>query len=327
MLSRAAAGDTVSNRTHFEAERGVVKKDRAAAEWLTSRGLDVEARNPLRVFADTLRSPGFEITRIRHTPARISYRSHRTAPEGSRVIIQLQGETVFMSSSVRDPVLLVPGTSMLMSLSSDIDVDASVPVARLEIRTDRRLLHVAPETARLRVSKEASYRAPLVALANAAFAHDIDPRDAGFGDFRVAVEHLVSAAFRERQPHMAPQNRQQLLYQDSLALIRREARDPQLTVVAVAKRIGVSERTLRRIFANHGTSVRAEIAHERVSSAHAAVTGGEAGSLEGLHSIAVSSGYTSLRGMRESLRRHEVASALGATGSRAMSFGLVDEPL
>ncbi|WP_102192099.1 helix-turn-helix domain-containing protein [Microbacterium aurantiacum] len=302
----------MSKRTHFLAERGVVKKDQAAADWLESRGFRVDARNPLRVFADTLRSPGFEIARIRHTPARIAYGPLAPRAEGSRTIIQLEGETVCTSSSLHAPVFLAPGSSMLTPISSDIELNAAVPVARLEIRTDRRLPQVVSEAAAGVVTERTGYRPPLVALVNAAFSIDIDPKDTGFGDVRAAVEHLVSALFREHQPHWAPQNRQQRLHQDALALIRREARDPQLTVVGVAKRLGVSERTLRRTFAQHATSVRAEIARERADSAHAAIARGSARSFEGLHSIALSSGYTSIRSMRESLRRRGGATDLGA---------------
>jgi AraC-like DNA-binding protein len=239
-------------------------------------------------------------------------------------IIQLDGETTLTSGTQAEPIRLKPGTCTLVALSDHFELSSAAPAARMEISSDR--MRAAPTfSCSVRVVSESGYRAALVATVNAALSSDVSPGDAAFADLRIAIEHLLAASFQEPTPPVRP-SRQETLFSDALAMIRREARDPRLSVGVLARRLNVSERTLRRALSQHGTSVRTEIARERARSAHDLIARATPRSADDLRSIASSTGYTSVRWMRESLRRHSTTGAEAGHRSANLAAHIGQDP-
>ncbi|SDY78167.1 helix-turn-helix domain-containing protein [Herbiconiux ginsengi] len=304
-------------------ERGVAKRDGAAAQWFEGRGQWIAPQQSVQVFADTLSASGFEVARVWHTTAHLTHRADRHA-SGFVAIIQLDGETMLTTGAQAEPIRLEPGTCTLVALSDHFELRSRAPAARMEISSDR--MQASPALSRsIRVVDESGYRAALIATVNAALSSAVSPQDAAFADFRIAIEHLLAASFQEPPPPVRP-SRQETLVNEALGMIRREARDPRLSVGVLARRLNVSERTLRRALSQRGTSVRAEIARERARSARDLLARAAPQSSEDLRSIASSTGYTSVRWMRESLRRHATTGTEPGHGSTNVGARIGEDP-
>ncbi|PPH49488.1 hypothetical protein C5C49_16590 [Rathayibacter sp. AY1E2] len=253
-------------------DRGVSRRDTAAAAWLAQSGVDVRANGAFRIVADTLCSDGVDVLRIWHSPARL----HRTSAigPGVRLIIPLEGAIVIQPD---DPAALevrvAPGDIAFLHCDSPFTIVTDTPSARTEIALDRPLLGLVDSADRGAVVTEAdaASRGILLSTVNATFGSTLDADSPAFPLVRAAVEQLAGAVLATSLPRESSED----VYTRALALIAAMSTDPRLSVQEICERLGVPKRTLQRTFARNGTTVFDEIRRARLTTARALLSGSD----------------------------------------------------
>ena len=290
-------GDGRPGHSRPTVDRGVTRRDLAAAAWLEDAGLDVRASGPLRVVADTLGSEGVDVLRIWHTAGRF----HRPAgpSSGVRLIVPLEGVLVVQPD---DPsaleVRLGPGDVAFLATASAFTLATDSPTARIEIALERPLLGLADPDDRgaLVTAADPSGRGILLSVVNATFTSALDSDSAAFPLVRAAIEQLAGAVLATSMPREASED----VYTRALALITAMSADPRLSVQEVCDRLGVPKRTLQRAFAKNSTTVFDEIRSARLATARTLLAGSESPPAPG-HAL---SDYVRSQRLRRDLLRH-----------------------
>ncbi|WKK72681.1 hypothetical protein Q0F99_07050 [Rathayibacter oskolensis] len=117
-------------------ERGVSRRDAAAAAWLAGAGMDTRPAGAFRVVADAFRGDDFEVIRLWHSAARL--RRGGRPGQGVRVMIPLEGALVVQPDDpADDEVTLGPGAVAFLRCSEGATVVTDGPTARLEVMLGR----------------------------------------------------------------------------------------------------------------------------------------------------------------------------------------------
>ncbi|PPF26803.1 hypothetical protein C5C18_01870 [Rathayibacter tritici] len=254
-------------------DRGVSRRDAAAAAWLAGSGVDVRAVGSFRIVADTVCSDGVEVLRIWHSPGRL----HRTARVGAgiRLIIPLEGVLVIQPD---DPaaleVQLGPGDIAFLRCDTSFTIVTDTPSARTEIALDRPLLGLvdSADGGAVVTEADAASRGILLSTVNSTFASALDADSPAFPLVRAAIEQLAGAILATSLPRESSED----VYTRALALIAAMSTDSRLSVQEICERLGVPKRTLQRTFARNGTTVFDEIRRARLTTARALLGGSDA---------------------------------------------------
>ncbi|WP_228493464.1 MULTISPECIES: helix-turn-helix domain-containing protein [unclassified Rathayibacter] len=252
-------------------DRGVSRRDAAAATWLATSGLDARPAGAFRIVADTLSSDGVDVLRIWHTPARL----HRDARCGGiRLLIPLEGTlTVQPDDPSAVEVQVSPGEIAFLRGDSAFTLVTDTPSARTEIALERPLLGLleADDGGAVVTGADAASRGILLSTVNATFSSPLDADSAAFPLVRAAVEQLAGAVLATSLPRDTAED----VYTRALALIAAMSADSRLSVQEICERLGVPKRTLQRTFAKNGTTVFDEIRRARLTTARALLGGSE----------------------------------------------------
>ncbi|WP_156465870.1 MULTISPECIES: hypothetical protein [unclassified Rathayibacter] len=247
-------------------ERGVSRRDTAAAAWLAGVGLETRPSGAFRVVADAFRGDDFEVIRLWHTPGRLRRPARPGA--GLRLLIPLEGALVVQPDEPSDDeVTLGPGEVAFLRCSEGATVVTDGPSARLEIMLGRPLLGFtgSQATGALVTRADPASRSVLLSTVNAFFGASLDSDSAAFPLVRSAVEQLANAVLTTSLPHESSET----VFTRALALIAGMSADPRLSVHEICLRLGVPKRTLQRVFATNGTTVFNEIRRARLTTARA----------------------------------------------------------
>ncbi|QHC68202.1 hypothetical protein GSU68_17580 [Rathayibacter sp. VKM Ac-2759] len=245
-------------------ERGVSRRDAAAAAWLAGAGMDTRPAGAFRVVADAFRGDDFEVIRLWHSAARL--RRGGRPGQGVRVMIPLEGALVVQPDDpADDEVTLGPGAVAFLRCSEGATVVTDGPTARLEVMLGRPLLGVigSQETGTLVTPADPASRAILLSTVNAFFGASLDADSAAFPLVRSAVEQLANAVLATSLPRESSET----VFTRALAMIAGMSADPRLSVHEICLRLGVPKRTLQRVFATNGTTVFNEIRRARLTTA------------------------------------------------------------
>jgi AraC-like DNA-binding protein len=283
-------------------DRKVAVQRARAREWFEARGLRVVRSSALQVFADSLRSPGFGITRIWHAPVE----TERIADEpgalrdGLVLVLGIEGSTV-LGFADSPSIVVRPGGWATFPSSARWTVGSQAPVARLEIHFDGRVLGDGLLDVHRRGvvgTTTSPYGDVLVSAANAILSSDVDPSGAPFVSLRIGLENLVASFLTSSGPTASlPGTAASSVYDRAVELIASECRSPDLTVAGLARSLSVTERYLQLAFAQAGTRPLREIRRARARLASEYMRSGTYRAL-GADAVAELAGFRTARSMR-----------------------------
>lgn len=247
--------------------RGVARSGADAERWFASHGLTASARG-LQLFTDEIVTGGFRVARLWHSASDLRTLDARRE---FLVIVQLEG-TVHMR--FRDTGAAVhevaPGDVVIVPVGSRYWMNSAGPVARIEIET---VASALPKTVIETFDREVVLPNPspgtrgiLSAAIHTALNSDIEPTDPSFSSFAQAIGHLIAGVVAEdiRARTSGRVLRTEHLYREALKLIALRASDNSFAVASLVKELQLSERYLRRVFADNGTTAQKEIRAARL---------------------------------------------------------------
>jgi AraC-like DNA-binding protein len=286
----------------------VARQNADAVAWFAEHGYQVTARD-LQLFADEITAPEFRIARTWHTSGHLeSLRPRGTA----LLLIQIEGTTrIRFTRTNGADVALVAGDLAYLPAGDTLTLSSDAPTARIEVETTGIAL---PPLVASSLSEGAvfhgpppSARAVLVEVVNTVLNSTMHPNDHGFPAFRLALRHHVASLLLDATPTAADparSDREAVLYQLARDAISRRAFDPAFSVTALALELRISAPYLRRIFASHGSTARAEIRSARAAMARSHLQSDSARYPITVTDAARLSGFRDVATMRAALRDH-----------------------
>ncbi|MWV48100.1 hypothetical protein GRS96_02275 [Rathayibacter sp. VKM Ac-2803] len=275
------------------AHRGVVLQGAAAHSWFDGAGFAVE-HGQYHLVTDVLSTPESRLARVWHTGGRMTSTDRPTA----LVLLQLEGTSAVTVDGTKR--MLGPGAIAYAAPGTALTLRSDDPVARVELESSGLAL---PPRTREAIERRVvldgtggAFASVLIATVNTALNSAMQPDDAGFAAFLLGLGHLTAATLTDASgSHDGPKTlRRQDIYEQALAVIAREAPDPDFTVAGLAQALNVSQQYVRVVFAVHGATARdairdarADLARSylRVNGSHPVFTAAEAAHLSGFRSV------------------------------------------
>ncbi|MBF4459513.1 AraC family transcriptional regulator [Pseudoclavibacter sp. VKM Ac-2867] len=281
--------------------------------WLAERGWKVvtHGQQPLRVTADFAWTPTFVIGRIWHTPAVME------------IVPNTEFEQVTVASFVLDGSMDLLAEGLARSAPAGANF-TSAGNAALQLRTKRpsfRLLIGVPSDLFDGVPKrhllhghsyraDGSYRRTLVASVTAALGGHVRRNTTPYRYWSVGIEQLLLAATisnidsdpdlaRSTADEAAPTNR----VENILGVIDAKAHDPAFSVQQLAEKVNLSRSQVHRLLESTNRTPAMHLRDARLRLAEAQL--GEGASAEELRRVALASGFSSPRALREAIRARE----------------------
>lgn len=265
-------------------------------KWFTSAGWSLQGVATRHAFIDELITPRVVARRVWHTPLefRALPRQPADAPSGVAAWLQVDGDLLVFDRS-RAP-LSIPAGFAFFHAARPMAVQSARPTARIEVVVPQRSFD-ARELPQLLRRADSSTWAALASVINAIFnaPQNLDPRTLSL--YAHSIETLTEAMWLESSS--VPLSVEQDTYTRALQLISDHWSDPTFNVSALAHRLGVTRAHVTRIFRQRGAMPSAVIKQERIINARRMLASDPTLSF---HTIAASTGFSSPRHLRESLR-------------------------
>lgn len=242
--------------------------DAAAHAWLGDRGYVVRGA-PVQLNVSSLDLGSVRVERIQSTPMRIT---RRAAPRDQDprfvVIIVLDGEIVIDGEFAQ--VRLTTKTAAVVRNPAGYSLSGAIASTYLELTFHERGFPLVPASGAYAL-RDSPYLGLVTNVVLSTLGGRTQPGSQGLKDLTAAIEHLVAAWLRdeERDRPSGGSQAERELRDAALDLIAAESSSRELTASALARRLSVSERYLRRAFAAGETSVLREIRRERARRARA----------------------------------------------------------
>jgi len=275
---------------------------RAASAWLAERGTTGDG--PSHLIADEVAVPGFRVARVWHTASTLV----RAATPGVRfAVVVADGDADATQGGATRR--LGSGDLLVAADSGPLTLRIDDRIARFEFEVRTAGTGVSPavtevlDAGAVVADAAPSFRPVLLAAVNAAFNAGLDSDAAGFASFRLATTSLLTGLLEEafadrlgaRSAGAARLHRRAL---DAIAL---QAADPDFSTAALARALAVSDRHLRRIFEQEGSTPTGALREARLARARALLS---TDAPLPSHEVARLAGFRSSRALRRAdLRR------------------------
>lgn len=260
----------------------------------------------LRLFADEVRIGSFRMARIWNTPLRLALDPTRDSPSRVpmiKVLIVVDGVLRIRQPASEDD--LGKGASIVLPEKTPFTLESLSPTARIELSMPLPEMGASgalPGAGTVLVESE--YSRILTALVSSILASTLTPDSDGFSPLSHAVEDAALALLRHDAAHRrahGASSAEARLFSAALRIIDTEARDPDFSVAALAKRLNISDSRVRQIFLAHHSTAQAEIRVARVARATRILSSLRPTTAQDLEAIARSAGFRTARTMSASI--------------------------
>lgn len=288
------------------------------AEWFRLRGWAVTDSAASHAFIDEAIVADVAIRRAWHTALTLSLPASRET-EQDTLVVHVAGEGTVQIGDA-EPAALTPNDVLFVPRGVAVTYRSAQPIARIEIDHGARdragdLFHVHGELVSAVM---------ITSAINALFhAHDVRGGVGASAAAAVAasLRALIAAARAEalaisgpRMPRPRVEADYDRLHSHARTILEAEASQRDLTIDAVATRLGTGRRRLERAFRAHGESPADVLRARRLALARALLA---AEGDRGLEEIAERSGFASARALKDALSKHGVRDPDVAGGVRS----------
>lgn len=287
---------------------------RDAEAWLAERGWKVVSldRQQLRLAADFAWTPTFVIGRIWHSPVTLEVIPSREFEHVTVASFMLEGTMDLLADGRARAA--PAGSNFYSAGNTGLQLRTKRASSRLLVGVPSSLFDGVPDTQLIHghsYRADPSYRHTLVASVTAALRGHVRRNTTPYRYWSVGIEQLLLAATIsnvDTDPDLAradddaqpPSNRAEVI----LALIDEHAHDPAFTVQHLAELVGLSRSQVHRLLESTDRTPAAHLRDARLRLAEA-MLGDSVASTDDLRRVALASGFSSMRALREALRSRE----------------------
>lgn len=280
-------------------ERRIALTGPPARDWLRRRGWhSSDETTPQQLYADEIRRRDF-IIRRQWTSA---VSSHWTAldPDTTQVTLVIEGDARVVIGEKESH--LHGGYAIWRGRGADVQLESPAPLALMQIETASIPLDFVSAEQADGVVFEAlpALREILAGQISATLNSEMEPSMEEFSYVQESIEYATMALLLGVEKKKI---RGRNLYQRATDILTTRARDPDLTLDAIAAELRISKSQVQRAFRTAGTTPLTFLERRRVMIARTAIEEGTTPTNEELDRIARSAGFSSTRMMKDAFRR------------------------
>lgn len=286
---------------------------RDAEAWLAERGWKVVSldRQQLRLAADFAWTPTFVIGRIWHSPVTLEVIPSREFEHVTVASFMLEGTMDLLADGRARAA--PAGSTFYSAGNASLQLRSRRASSRLLIGAPRSLFDGVPAEQLIHghsYRPDQSYRRTLVASVEAALHGQVRRSTIPYRYWSVGIEQLLLAATISNVDTDTDLARPEASSPSSsraeaiLTVIDEHAHDPAFTVQHLAKLVGLSRSQVHRLLESTDRTPAAHLRDAQLRLAEA-MLGDSVASADDLRRVALASGFSSMRALREALRSRE----------------------
>lgn len=287
--------------------RGVALTGEAALAWFARGECSVVPKEmPLRLFADYSHVHGFLVTRLWHTPLRMTPFTSPPSDERLTVIVPVSGARTMTTR--HGQFKIAPNQLVLSRRAQMLALENEVPASMISLSTvNERIPGIRDLNSLMDIPLTANSGlvSVLVSAVNTTLGAPLSPESTAFAPWRRGLEYLLTAVIDSARDENSGQYDRPTTHITARALqvIDERAHDPTFSVAALCEELHVSSTSLHRAFQASDTTpgvylrrVRTALAVDSLRSMGPTITETM------LRTVAPSVGFRTARTLRRALQ-------------------------